>query len=53
MRAGNKKTSRNWKKQAAGYPIQDTAVRKADAQYGKNCTITRTVNFTHRARRGA
>lgn len=52
MRAGNKKTSKNWKKQTAGYPFQDTAVRKADARYWKNCSTIRTVNFTHRARRG-
>nr|WP_300807171.1 hypothetical protein [uncultured Acetatifactor sp.] len=53
MSAKNKKSGKNWKKQAAGYPFQDTAAQKADARYQKNRTIIRTVNFTHRARRGA
>ena len=53
MSMRNKKAGRSWQKQAAGYPFQDTAARKANAQYWKNCTTIRTVNFTHRARRGA
>ena len=53
MSMRNKKAGRSWQKQAAGYPFRDTAAQKADSQYWKNCTTIRTVNFTHRARRGA
>ena len=53
MSMRNKKAGRSWQKQAAGYPFRDTAVQKANDQYWKNCTTIRTVNFTHRARRGA
>ena len=52
MSMRNKKAGRSWQKQAAGYPFRDTAVQKANDQYWKNCTTIRTVNFTHRARRG-
>ncbi|MCI7380263.1 MAG: hypothetical protein SPI21_07950 [Hungatella hathewayi] len=53
MSTRKKKAGRSWQKQAAGYPFRDTAAQKADSQYWKNCTTIRTVNFTHRARRGA
>lgn len=55
MRTKNKKKKAggSWQKQAAGYSFRDTAARKADSQYRKNCTTIRTVNFTHRARREA
>lgn len=53
MSMRNKKAGRSWQKQAAGYPFRDTAVQKANDQYWKNCTTIRTMNFTHRARRGA
>ena len=52
MSMRNKKAGRSWQKQAAGYPFRDIAVQKANDQYWKNCTTIRTVNFTHRARRG-
>ena len=53
MSTRKKQAGRNWQKQAAGYPFRDIAAQKADSQYWKNCTRIRTVNFTHRARRGA
>lgn len=53
MSRRNGKAGRSWQKQTAGYPFRDTAVQKANDQYRKNCTTIRTVNFTHRARRGA
>ena len=53
MSRRNGKAGRSWQKQAAGYPLRDTSVQKANDQYWKNCTTIRTVNFTHRARRGA
>ena len=53
MSARKKQAGRSRQKQAAGYPFRDTAAQKADSQYWKNCTTIRTVNFTHRARRGA
>ncbi|MDE5698127.1 MAG: hypothetical protein K2I96_12085 [Lachnospiraceae bacterium] len=53
MSRRNGKAGRSWQKQAAGYPFRDTSVQKANDQYWKNCTTIRTVNFTHRARRGA
>ena len=53
MSRRNGKAGRSWQKQATGYPFRDTSVQKANDQYWKNCTTIRTVNFTHRARRGA
>jgi len=53
MSTRKKQAGRSWQKQAAGYSFRDTAAQKADSQYWKNCTTIRTVNFTHRARRGA